>query len=173
MTLPSNRSCLTSSPPQSPDPESGSGVRAFSRRELLTLSAACATVLTIGDTAWATAPGPTRSTAGSSAPAPTPPSTASYSDSAFRFDVSVRPVQDVVAITITVTNTSSSVDGFRLSYIDNRTGRESRAESVSLGPGEQHVTELYGGLTRTFNVQVCRTSTGNCVALGPVASPRQ
>lgn len=172
MTLPSNRSCATPSPPPSPEPESGPGGHAFSRRELLTLSAAWATVLTVGDTAWA-APEPTRSAAPMPTPAPKPPSSASYSDSAFQFDVFVRPVQDLLAIRFTVTNSSPAVASFTLSYIDNRTSRESRRHNLALGPGEKHAMDLYGGLDRTFNAKVCRGSSGNCVVIGPVATSQQ
>lgn len=172
MTLPSNRSCATSSLPPSPEPESGSGSHTLSRRQLLTLSAACATVLTVGDTAWAD-PEPARGAAASPAPAATTPSSASYADSAFRFDVFVRPVQDLLAIRFTVANSGSAVDSFILSYIDNRTGRESRKHTLSLGPGEKHEMDLYGGLDRTFNAKVCRGSSGTCVVIGPVASSRQ
>jgi hypothetical protein len=138
---------------------------------LLTLSAAWATVLTVGDTAWAAAPEPTRGAAAS--PAPSVPSIASYSDSAFQFDVFVRPVQDLVAIRFTVTNSGSAVDTFKISYVDNKTGRESRQHNLSLGPGEKHIMDLYGGLTRTFNAKTCRGSSGKCVVIGSVASSRK
>ena len=173
MTLPSNRSCATPSPPPSPEPEPGRDTHAFSRRELLTFTAACATVLAVGDTTWAAASEPAPGAAAGSATSPTVPSSAHYADSAFQFDVFVRPVQDVVAIRFTVTNSGSAVDSFKLSYLDKRTGRESRVHTVSLGPGEKHERDLYGGLDRTFNAKVCRGSSGNCVVIGPVAAARQ
>jgi hypothetical protein len=173
MTLPSNRSCATPSPPPSPDAEPVPGSHGFSRRELLTLSAAWATVLCVGDTAWA-APEPARSAAASPAPSPTAPSSASYSGNSFQFDVFVRPVQDLLAIRYTVTNSGgNTVEAFTLSYIDNRTGRQSRLHNLSLGPGEKQMMDLYGGLDRTFNAKVCRGSSGECVVIGPVASSRQ
>lgn len=173
MTLPSSRSYATSSPPQSPELESGSGVRGFSRRALLTLSAGWATALTIGETSWAAASEPAPGVSASVTPSPTPPSSASYADSAFQFNVFVRPVQDVVAIRFTVTNSGSAVDTFTLSYIDNRTGRKSRKHTLSLGPGEKHERDLYGGLDRDFMAEVCRGSSGNCVVIGPVSSSRK
>lgn len=169
MTLPSNRSCATSSLPPSPESEPGPGGHALSRRELLTVSAAWAAVLTVGDTAWA-APEPTRSAAAAPTPSVTP-SSASYSNSAFQFDVFVRPVQDLLAIRFTITNSSPAVDSFTVSYIDNRTSRQSRLHSLSLAPGERQIVELYGGLDRSFNVKVCQGSAGNCATVGPVTSP--
>jgi hypothetical protein len=173
MTLPSNRSCAMPSPPPSSEPEPDCGIRAISRRELLTLSAAWATVLTAGDTAWAAASEPASSPAASPAPSPRTPSSASYADSAFQFGVFVRPVQDLQAIRFTIANSGSAVDAFTLSYIDNRTGRESRRHVMSLGPGEKREKDLYGGLDRAFNAKVCRASSGNCVVIGPVTSSPQ
>lgn len=167
MTLRSNRSCATSSPPPSSEP--GRGTAPVSRRALLTLSAAWATVLAVGDVTRAavSVPRPRRRTASRHGLSPNQPN-ASFADSAFQIDVFARPVQDLVAVRITVSSTGSADDVFTLSYTDNKTSRESRPRVLPVAAGQSQFMDLYGGLDRTFTVKVCRGSTGECILLGPV-----
>lgn len=155
MTQRSNRSCATSSPPPSSEAD-GSGP---SRRALLTYSAAWTSVLIAP--ASASADTGRSSTRRAIAADPT--------GATLNVAVTAREVQDVTAIVYDVTNLQAATENYSLSYVDDRTGRESRAKVITVDPGETGTATLYGGLNRTFTAKVC-PDTSPCVVVGPVSA---
>ena len=162
MTLPSSRSCSTSSTPPSPDGELGF----VSRRGLFRLSAACAAVLAVGDAAFAAFP----ETAHAAASA-TPHSHLDYQSDSIEVVVDVRETQDVTVLTYTITNRTADTDDYTLSYIDDKTSKESKPQTLTLDGGDVGTTDFFGGLNRSFTVKVCPASATDCLLLGPVAAP--
>ncbi|MBW8804284.1 MAG: hypothetical protein JF587_10575 [Catenulisporales bacterium] len=82
--------------------------------------------------------------------------------------VTALDVQDVTAIVYDVTNLQATTENYTLSYVDDRTGRQSRAKVITVDPGETGTATLYGGLNRTFTAKVC-PDTSPCVVIGPVS----
>lgn len=171
MTQPSNRSSSTSSPQPSPDGAPG----VLSRRGLLKRSAAWAAVLAAGDVAWATTPvaaqAPTVSAPVPAAAADNPPSHLAYQDASIAVTVDVRPVQDVTLIHCEFTDLTGDPETYELSFIDNKTGKESKPRTLALVPDTTSVVDYYGGLNRSFTVKLCPQSATTCLMLGPVAGP--
>lgn len=165
MTRSFSGSCSTSSTPPSAEHEP----RAISRRSLLALSAAWVTVLAVADDASAAVPA-ARAAAPAPAPSEAPPSHVSYEDDSIEILVDAGQVQDVTVLRCTVTNRSTDGGNYKLSYVDGKTGKESRPRTVMIASGQTRITELYGGLNRDFVVRVCPLSATDCIELGPVGS---
>jgi hypothetical protein len=138
----------------------------LSRRGLLKLSAACAAVLATGDAAWAASPAAARSAAAQS-----PPSHLAYESDSIEVVVDVRQTQDVVILHYTITNRTGTTDVYDLSYIDGKTNKESKPQSLTLDPDTSGAVDFYGGLNRSFTVKVCPGAAQDCLTLGPVAGP--
>ena len=155
MTQRSSRSCATSSLPLSPD-AGGSGP---SRRALLTYSAVWTSVLLAPASAHADTG---RSSARRAIATDTTGAT-------FNAAVTAREVQDVTAIVYDVTNLQATTENYSLSYVDDRTGRQSKVKVITVDPGQTETATLYGGLNRSFTAKVC-PDTSPCVVVGPVST---
>jgi hypothetical protein len=84
-------------------------------------------------------------------------------------EVDVFATQDVNEIHYSITNLGATRDLYTVSYIDDKTNRESKQHTLVLDPGETGTLDLFGGLNRSFMVKICRQSSGDCVELGPIA----
>jgi hypothetical protein len=94
----------------------------------------------------------------------------SYEDDSIQVLVDAGQVQDVTVLRYTITNRGTEGDNYKLSYVDGKTGKESRPRTVMIASGQTRVVDLYGGLNRGFLIRVCPLSAADCIELGPVGS---
>lgn len=134
----------------------------ISRRGFLTIVVGAAVIVTPDCGAQAAvSPGPSNTSPQAQRTA------ASGKKGAASATVSLLQQEDVVAIQYSVKNVGSSSDVFTVSYVDEVTGRRSRAEALYLAPGESKTGVLYGGINHNFTLRV-GVPDGTELSVGPV-----